>query len=688
MKKHSLTALLLILFWGFGSFCYAQSVVRITQLGADYAAAPPTVSFRVYWDSAPDNIPHLDSVWLFVDYQPIAANGSLGAWTPATLTNPAATAPGTVIAGSLNGRGFYLRGATPTFSSTVTVALDGLSAGDRFNWCAYASDYPPNATEGAGFYELHGTPPFLINGTVTEPTRQYAGCITSLTDRTGCPGLVPASPAISSFIASPDTICVGESVTLEATATGAINYSFNGGQTWIPATASTTTIVFPTHDTAYTVHVANAAGCSATAGPLPVTVYPLPIATFNNPPTTACAGSTVNLTVGDGSGSYCFSQHCSACVHNPYASGNDDPTEYDCLFGSATCTFEVSNSYAVTMPDSGNITVCVRVVNEHGCLDSACVTIAVTPVPAAPVLSGDATQCASSAALSCFGETGYTYQLQNDLTQAVGVPLSGAGAPLNFPITASGAYTVVATDATTSCVVRSNTQAVTVNDLPATPTDASSNTRCEAGTVTFSATAPADCTIDWYDASTGGNIVTDGDGVNSFSPTINASTTYYAQARDNATGCVSDTRLPVTGTVDTKPVITNQPANADVCVGGTVTLSVVAPGATAYQWKDIDGNDVTTGSGGTTANYTTGALTANTAFWVEVSSGACTVKSDEAVVTVNLTPAAPTDASANTRCGAGTVAFSATPPADCAGCTIDWYTDDTGGTTVTGGYRT
>ncbi|MDR2361735.1 MAG: hypothetical protein LBD91_03310, partial [Prevotellaceae bacterium] len=64
MKKHPLTLLLLILLLGFGDFCYGQSVVRVEQLGADYVATLPTVSFRVYWDTPPDNVRHLDSVWL------------------------------------------------------------------------------------------------------------------------------------------------------------------------------------------------------------------------------------------------------------------------------------------------------------------------------------------------------------------------------------------------------------------------------------------------------------------------------------------------------------------------------------------------------------------------------------------------------------------------------------------------
>ncbi|MDR0728976.1 MAG: hypothetical protein LBF19_02470, partial [Prevotellaceae bacterium] len=587
MKKTLLLSLLSLAslsVWG-------QSVVRITQLGADYAAAPPTVSFRVYWDSAPDNITHLDSVWLFVDYQPIAANGSLGAWTPATLSAPAANAPGTVIAGSLNGRGFYLRGTTPTFSSTVTVALDGLVAGDRFNWCAYASDYPPNATEGAGYYELHGTPPFLINGAITEPTRHYTGCITSLTDRTGCPGLVPSPTAVTDFTVSEDTICVGEGVTLEAIATGATMYSFNGGQTWIPATASTTTIVFPTHDTVYTVHVANAAGCSATAPAETVTVHPLPIATFNSPPSTACAGSLVTLTVGDGSGSYCFSQHCSASVHNPYASGNDDPTEYDCIFESATCTFETSNSYAVTMPDSGNVTVCVRVVNEHGCLDSACITIGVMPV-SVPVLAGGGAYC-DNADLSCFGETGYSYQLQDGLTQAVGAPLSGAGAPLNFPITVTGAYTVVATDVATSCVVRSNAQAVTVDTSPTAPARITADYTCSNSPVTLTVSGGSNGSGARYEWGTGAT-----PGVSPLSPAVTVAnfidtpsvvTTYWVR-RIGTTACRDTTAgvtLHVPVAVINGTVGRDQPVGAGQCQIGLVPAGgycrdLIADGAICY----------------------------------------------------------------------------------------------------------
>jgi hypothetical protein len=71
------------------------------------------------------------------------------------------------------------------------VTLSGAPA--KFNWCAYATDYPPNAILGSNhYYNLHGTAPFVINdvalheGTTTHSSETT---ITSFTDATGCPGI-------------------------------------------------------------------------------------------------------------------------------------------------------------------------------------------------------------------------------------------------------------------------------------------------------------------------------------------------------------------------------------------------------------------------------------------------------------------------------------------------------------------
>jgi hypothetical protein len=370
-------------------------VVEIARISETFA--PPTVTFEVYWNAAPDNNRHRDSVWVFVDYQTVDNAGATGPWTPATLTPTSVSPPGT-LSTVANGRGFYVKGTTSfPFSSTVTVALSGVvPANTKFNWCAYASDYPPNAEEGNGHYDLHGSPPFVVNGnTLADGVRTYAGCITALTDATGCPGLIPTKPVITSFTPADTAICAGNSVTLTATADSAASYSFNNGASWIENTSGTATIVVaPSADTTYILKVANAAGCIATStASASVTVYPLPAASFSSATATACPGSSVTVIVdADAGSSYCFTHTCTACVHNPYTNGNGEPTDIDCVFDNPSCTFSASNSYTVTMPDAGSITVKVVVRNSDGCTVTIDTTITIIPLPTIVLITGNSNQ--------------------------------------------------------------------------------------------------------------------------------------------------------------------------------------------------------------------------------------------------------------------------------------------------------
>jgi hypothetical protein len=109
---------------------------------------------------------------------------SPGTFEKAVISNPSATA-GSIDDATLNGRGFYVT----TNPSTVTATLD--NATGKFNWCAYGSDFPPNARDNSsGGYNLKGSPPFIINGTIEWTANTYSGNeITALTDATGCPGV-------------------------------------------------------------------------------------------------------------------------------------------------------------------------------------------------------------------------------------------------------------------------------------------------------------------------------------------------------------------------------------------------------------------------------------------------------------------------------------------------------------------
>jgi hypothetical protein len=86
-----------------------------------------------------------------------------------------------------NRQGFWLQGNSGSYSATVTVQLNITET--KFNWCAYVSDYPPNAASYRdGSYTFKGTKPFIVNGTSVNDNKYAVTKITSLTDATGCPG--------------------------------------------------------------------------------------------------------------------------------------------------------------------------------------------------------------------------------------------------------------------------------------------------------------------------------------------------------------------------------------------------------------------------------------------------------------------------------------------------------------------
>lgn len=139
-------------------------------------------------------------------------------------------------------------------------------------------------------------------------------------------------------------------------------------------------------------------------------------------------------------------------------------------------------------------------------------------------------------------------------------------------------------------------------------------------TLTASASVPAGQTIVWYTAATGGTVVN--------SPTRNTigTVTYYAAARDNATGCEGVNRTAVTLTLVAVPAASITASGpVSFCQGGSVTLS--ANSGSSYLW-----------SNGQTSSSITVNATASVS--VTVTTGTCVSTSAATVVTVNPLPVA------------------------------------------------
>ncbi|MFI5158278.1 MAG: gliding motility-associated C-terminal domain-containing protein, partial [Sphingobacteriales bacterium] len=201
---------------------------------------------------------------------------------------------------------------------------------------------------------------------------------------------------------------------------------------------------------------------------------------------------------------------------------------------------------------------------------------------------------------------------------------------------------------------------------------------CSGSQATLAVSQPASgITYNWYDAATGGTLLTTG--VQYTTTTLTANATFYTEA-DNSTGC-SSTR---TATV----VAVNQPPQApasftqNVCTGSPTTLTLAdAQAGTTYNWYDSAAktNLLYTGT-----SYTTSTINTNTTYYVDATNSSCP---PSALTSINIIavppPTAPVVANnPQTIClGTGDVVLNVTNPQ--AGLTYNWYSSATSTTSLT-----
>ena len=214
---------------------------------------------------------------------------------------------------------------------------------------------------------------------------------------------------------------------------------------------------------------------------------------------------------------------------------------------------------------------------------------------------------------------------------------------------AAGSYSIVPSDASGSGLSNYNITytngSLTVNALPIAPT-AGSTSRCGEGAVTLTASANTGETTDWYAASSGGSALAQTTGTFT-TPTLTSAATYYVEARNTTTGCVSAIRTGVIVTIITPEIpsvsIASSDVNNSICPNETVTFTATATnGGTAptYQWK-LNGSNVD----GTGSTYETSSLSNSDVITVVMTANnSCqspnSATSNAITTAVNTTPAA------------------------------------------------
>ncbi|OOQ56535.1 gliding motility-associated C-terminal domain-containing protein [Mucilaginibacter pedocola] len=274
---------------------------------------------------------------------------------------------------------------------------------------------------------------------------------------------------------------------------------------------------------------------------------------------------------------------------------------------------------------------------------------------------------------------GLTYKWYTAATG--GSPIFTGATFTTGPLTATTTYYVESSRTDNGCA-NPNRVAVTVNVTPApvNPTLAANNVEvCAGDNAILTVTNAAGATVRWYDAATGGNLLFTG---TSFTVTPVSTQNYYAGITNG--DCSSPTRTMGTVTVNPRPAKPGVlSANVDVCSGSAATLAVTNPVAgVTYRWYTV-------ATGGTAAftgaSVTTGAITANTIYYVEAANTttSCTNNGGRTAVNINVnsTIAAPTlSATTQQVCNGGSATISVNNPV--AGQQYNFYTVATGGTPV------
>ena len=460
------------------------------------------------------------------------------------------------------------------------------------------------------------------------------------------------------IVTSPNsTICVGASTTLHVS--GADSYDWKSAEGLSSTTGSVVT-VNPTVTTTYTVTGTNTAtGCSSTTT-FTVTVNPLP-----------------EVSVTSGAAAICYTQGAATLT----ASGADSYTWFPATGLSAT-----TGASVVARPLTTTTYTVIGLNATTGCTNSAPVTVTVTPLPIVSAGS-DITVCNAPVPTALKGspsggtwsgpnvtaagsftppatlgnyELTYTYAdpsgctafdklivtvnevpvadagqdrvvcLNSGSFKLAGLPTGGLWsgskhirADGTFTPDAAGTFTLIYTHGTGSCETKDQLQ-VTVNPLPAAPI-AAGVIICPGFGTTLSAESPIG-TIAWYDAPTGGSMVSDK--ATFPTPVLEQTKTYYVQTTVEG-GCTS-VRTPVKVTV--RPA-TPAPVVAPValCGPGNKAVLLAEGNATVYEWFDVatGGTAVFTGR-----TFETEALDADRTYYVQASIEGCLSPRTEVQVTV------------------------------------------------------
>lgn len=334
-----------------------------------------------------------------------------------------------------------------------------------------------------------------------------------------------------------------------------------------------------------------------------VTVINPPVITAQPTSAIRCVGTSVTFTVtATGATGYQWRKN-----------GVDIPL-------ATSSSFTISN---VSLADADNYDVVI----SNSCVPtttSNTVTLTVNPLPTASISAGGALEFCSGGNVLLTGNGGTSYQWKKD-----GVNTATSNTLL---VSTSGKYNVVTTDGNGCVSDTSSPVYVVVNPLPnASITPSGATTFCTGGDVTLSNNNGVSYV--WNESGTPIGGATNNNYVAS------TSGSYTVTVTDNK-GCSATTSTPTVVVVDAPTVAGSVTGGANVCQGSTSgVLTLAGQTGTVQKWQFALAPFTSwTDISNTNSTYTSGALSATTAFRAVVKNGTClSADADSTIVTITPT---------------------------------------------------
>jgi len=499
---------------------------------------------------------------------------------------------------------------TPSATTVCTPATISLTAAgaDSYSWTGITSSTNPAIVSAAGTYNV------TVTGTNTT-----TGCSNTASQ------IVTVNETPTVQITGNNAFCAGDSSTLTVSSTPI-------GATFVWSDMSTNTTLKVKNAGKYFV-TGTLNGCVG-SDTMNVTVHEIPA-----PPTT-----TSNSICGTGSVALSASGTGGTC----YWFANNTTSE----------SLANGNTYTPTLNTVGTMTYYVSVHSNEGCKSNRVpVTATAYAIPATPTVS-DTAHCGAGnftlTATTAQGTTAYWFS-DAAATQAV--------ADLNVSVNGTTPYYVYASDG--HCNSDTVQMTITINNIPANPTDINASTVCGSGKPTLSATPDQGCVVWWYSTKDLSAAHTAGDTIVT-TQILNASRKYYLLSCNTVTNCKSDFDS-VTVNVYPLPGDPDVQSNVTVCSKGTVTLTgTTGTNGTTLRWYNEQGTVLLA----TNDSYTASISENQTRFKVASfnSETGCEGEKIPVTVTVAASITAPTVATTVYACG-GNAVLSATAPAG----TLYWY---------------